>query len=149
MRKLVAALALLIISSTAHAQAPAKPETVERLAKEVSEAYAAKNLGALDARRPYLKTVRIVIEHSLGEPTPPNEVRAVRSLGKGEQWLRSRETADGPARDVKPLRRCGRGTCTFDFDSGIVHNTLYLQKITYGYRRGTPYIKAIHFLSGD
>lgn len=149
MRKLFAALLLLTIATAAYAQTPSRPETVEQLAKEVSEAYAAKNLGALDAERPYLKSVRMVIEYSLGEPAPPNAVRVVRSLGKGEQWLRSRETADGPARDVKPLKRCRRGTCTFDFDSGILHNTLYLQKLTYGYRRGAPYIKAIYFLSGD
>src|SRR5262249_17387052 len=106
----------------------------------------------LDAARPYLGSVKIIIEHSLMEDDAKGRfvVRNFKSLAKADQWLKSRETSDGfPARETRPLKRCQRGVCSFDFDGGINHNHLYLKKIAYGYSKGHPYIKTIYLLDGD
>lgn len=33
-----------------------------------------------------------------------------------------------PGRNTKPFVQCAKGVCTYNFDGGIVHNTLYLKK---------------------
>lgn len=76
-------------------------------------------------------------------------MRRFASLARAEAWLKSREHEDLPARSVKPFQKCAKGVCTFDFNGGILHNNLYLKKITYGVRNGCPYIKTIYLLDGD
>ena len=121
------------------------PQTVEQLAKAVADAFAAGELGRLDAERPYLRTVRIRVEHSISGQIV---TRSFRTLARLERWLKGRERDDGPARNSGALRRCRRGVCTFE-QEGMLHNNLYLQRITYGMRRGRPYVKAIHLIDGD
>lgn len=126
--------------------------TIEQLVKSLAEAYTAKSLGSLDAERPYDVRVRIIIEHSLAEDDAKErfERRQFKTLEQAERWLRSREREDQtPSRQIKPLLRCARGLCTYDFDGGILHNQLYLRKISYGYRNGRPLIKTIFLLDGD
>jgi hypothetical protein len=95
--------------------------------------------------------VRIVIEHSLAEDNARDRyvIKRFTSLARAESWLRSREHEAMPARAAKPLKRCAKGVCAYNFDGGIVHNTLYLKKISYGLRGGCPYIKTIFLLDGD
>jgi len=150
MKKLAASLALmlLLIPSTARPSSPAKRETIEQLVERVADAYLAKDLKRLDAGRTRQGRVRIVIEHSLGEDE--YEVKLARSLEEGDEWLKNREREDGtPFRQTRPLLQCRRGLCTFNFDGGILHNQLYLKKIRYGYRNGSPYIKELYLLDGD
>jgi hypothetical protein len=149
MRRLATAFALLLLliaPQSAPAQTAAKKETVEELVKALSEAFTSKSLGGLAAARPQQGRVRIVVEHSI---TGTFDGRNFKTLEAGERWLKSREREDGPARQVLPLKRCRRGVCTYDFDGGILHNNLYLQKVAYGYRNGRPYIKTIYLLDGD
>ena len=149
MRRLATAVALLLLLIApvpAHAQTGAQKETVEELVKALSEAYTSKSLGGLAAERPQQGRVSVVVEHSI---SGSREARSFKSLEAAERWLKSREREDGPARQVMPLRRCRRGLCTYDFDGGILHNNLYLQKVAYGYRRGRPYVKTIYLLDGD
>lgn len=125
---------------------------LEELIKAVDEAYSTNKLGRLDARRPYLGKVRIVIEHSLAGDGEKGqyEIRTFRTLAQAERWLKSREREDGtPFRQTRPLIECEGGVCEFDFNGGILHNQLYLKKVSYGYRRGRPYIKTIYLLDGD
>lgn len=126
--------------------------TIEQLVNSLAEAYTDKALGRLDTERPYVGKVRIVIEHSLAADTAKDrfEIKEFRSLAQAEKWLGSREREDGlPAREDRPLVQCRRGVCTYNFDGGILHNHLYLRKISYGYRTGRPYIKTIFLLDGD
>ena len=148
MRRLATAVALLLLLApqAAPAQTVAKKETAEDLVKALSEAFASKSLGGLAAGRPRQGRVSIVVEHSI---TGRREARSFRSLEAGERWLKSREREDGPARQVMPLKRCRRGLCTYDFDGGILHNNLYLQKVAYGLKGGRPYVKTIYLLDGD
>lgn len=76
------------------------------------------------------------------------ENRSFRTLLQAELWLKSRERAEGPGRNIGPLQQCTKGVCTFEL-SGMLHNNIYLQRITYGVRQGKPYIKAIHLIDGD
>lgn len=148
MRRLATAAALLLLTAPlpAPARTAAKKETVEELVKALAEAYTSKSLGGLAAGRPQQAGVRIVVEHSISGGV---EARDFRSLEAGERWLRSREREDGPARQAMPLKRCRRGLCTYDFEGGILHNRLYLQRVAYGYRDGRPYVRAIYLLDGD
>jgi hypothetical protein len=147
-RWLAAAIALVLSSvlSVAHAK-PRSARGVEPLARELSSAFAAKALGRLDARPTRPSTVTIVVQHSI---TGRAETKRFRTFRKGEQWLRSREReGGGPARVSSPLLRCRHGICTYDDSRGLLHNTLYLTRAAYGYRKGLPYIKTIYLLDGD
>lgn len=125
--------------------------SVEQLMEALDKAYTDKALGRLDAKRPYMGRVRVVIEHSLAGDDDPHqfERRQFRTLAQAERWLRSREREGFPRRQTMPLLECKGGTCEYDFNGGILHNQLYLQKVSYGFRRGRPYIKTIYLLDGD
>lgn len=122
-----------------------KTQTIEQLAKAVAEAWSEGKLGSLDAQRPFVGSVRIRIEHSIADRV---ESRSFKTLARAERWLKSRERADGPGRNIGPLQQCSKGVCAFE-QEGMLHNNLYLQKITYGIRKGQPYIKVIHIIDGD
>jgi hypothetical protein len=143
-------LTLLIASNTV-AISPPKPGTVEQLAIELSEAYVKKNLGRLDRKYPVSGKVKIEIENSLGEDDDKNKSRTkeFQSLAQGEQWLRSKARNEFPVRESRPLVGCKQGSCTYDFSAGILHNHLYLKKISYGYKNGRLYLKTIFLLDGN
>ena len=145
------ALILFAVSLPVRAQSVCKQQPVKDLAKQVAEAYEGKTLSSLDAQKPYLGRVRIVIENSLGEPDDKGRfvIKSFTSLKKAEAWLKSREHDEMPARESRPLVRCAKGVCTFNFDGGILHNHLYLKKISYGTRSGCSYIKTMYLLDGD
>jgi hypothetical protein len=132
-------------SESSNARPSSKTETIEQLAKALSVAFTANELGRLDAGQPNLGTVRIIVEHSISGEL---DARNFKSFGKAEQWFNSRERADGPARNSGPLLRCRKGVCTYE-QVGMLHNNLYLQKVTYGYRKGRPYIKVMYVIDGD
>ena len=142
---------LLGLLLTAHAQSRCKKQSIGDLVKAVAESYQTKTLATLDAQKPYVGRVKIVIEHSLAPDDARDRfvIRSFASLARAERWLKSREHDEMPGRDTRPLARCAKGLCTYNFDGGIVHNTLYLKKITYGSRSGCPYIKTIYLLDGD
>jgi hypothetical protein len=152
-KTLVIAVAVILfgLSLPVHAQTPCKKQPVEDLVKAVAEGYETRTMRRLDAQKPYVGRVRIVIEHSLADDNAKDRfvIRSFSSLARAERWLKSREHEEMPGRDTKPLGRCAKGVCTYNFDGGIVHNTLYLKKITYGTRGGCPYIKTIYLLDGD
>ena len=151
MRILVFALVLMSQTFQLSQAQACKQKTIEDLVKTIAGSYEEKTLGSLDAQRPYFGRVRIVIEHSLADDNDKGRfvIRSFTSLAKAESWLKSREHEAMPGRAAKPLQKCAKGICTFNFDDGIVHNTLYLKKITYGMRGGCPYLKTIYLLDGD
>ena len=117
--------------------------TIEQLAAKMSDGFTSRSLGTLDAGKPNVGTIKVSVEHSLGNRS---EIRTFTTLKSAGAWLmHSRREANLVAGD---LTACKRGTCTYA-DKGMLHNTLYLQKITYGVAKGKPYIKAIYFIDGD
>jgi hypothetical protein len=152
-KTLIATLTLILFSLwlPVRAQSPCKKQSVQDLAKQIAEAYQGKTLSSLDAQMPYPGRVRIVIENSLGEPDDKGRfvIKSFTSLAKAEAWLKSREHDGMPGRESRPLERCAKGVCTYNFNGGILHNHLYLKKISYGIRSACPYIKTIYLLDGD
>lgn len=123
---------------------PSQALTIENLVQRLSESFAARTMSSLDAERPYLRSVTIVVEHSL---SGRKDRRSFKTLKAAEQWIgQNRKEANF---DPKPLKKCSRGVCTFDFAGGILHNSLYLQKLTYSIVKGRPVLRAIYFLDGD
>lgn len=151
---IVAALLLLSIPFHAQAQRSSRRLTIEKLVDQFEIAFEAHTLEKLDAKWRGHGKVRIVIEYQ----TIPNEVKVFRTYRGLERWLRSRETDSMPAEDGTvmklPMRiamrreGCRRGVCSYISDGGIDHNRLYIQRVSYGYRQGRPYIKSIRLLSG-
>lgn len=144
-------IALLASAVSVDAKPKCKKQPVEDLVRALADAFENKSMDTLDADRPYVRRFRIVIEHSLAGDNEPGRfvTRWFRSLGQAEAWLKRGEHAGFPGRATKPLVKCARGVCTYNFDSGILHNTLFLKRITYGIRLGCPYIKTIYLLDGD
>ena len=123
---------------------PADAEmTIEQLAAKVSDGFTSRSMGSLDAGRHYVGSMIVRVEHSLGNRPETRRFTTFKAAGA---WLmRNRREANLVAGD---LTLCKRGICTYA-DRGMLHNTLYLQKITYGLAKGRPYIKAIYFIDGD
>jgi heme-degrading monooxygenase HmoA len=152
-KRLAGAVPVILLGCwfNAAAQTTCKQQTAAELAKSVAASYSQRTLARLDAQKRVRGTVRIVIEHSLAEDDAPNRfvIRRFTSLTKFEGWLKSREHEELPARSVMPFKSCAKGVCTFDFDGGILHNNLYLKRITYGMRNACPFLKTIYLLDGD
>jgi hypothetical protein len=146
----IIALILFIIPLSAQAQSRSKKETVEKLEGAFSTAFGIDLLGELDAKLSNPRRIKVVIENSGADLAVDEYERKVfKTFGQFGRWLKSQESKDGfPFRVVMPLVGCKRGICTYNFDGGIDHNHLYLQKISYGYRNRRPYIKTIFLLAG-
>jgi len=152
MKKFVtaAALVLFVWSSLANARPPTKKWTVNELAAAVSEAFTSGDTSKLDADRALVGKVRIVIENTLGEPTDPDHfaIRTFTTFARLEKWLKSREHDGGPGRNAGAVKKCAKGICTFE-PTGMLHNNLYLIKISYGIRGGSAYVKSIYIEDGN
>lgn len=142
---------LIVIFGVTLTAKPCKKQSIEDLEKALAESFAQKTMGKLDADRPYLSTIRIVIEHSLADDTDPQRFKVLKfaSFARAEKWFKSREIDGMPGRNTRPVIKCAKGVCSYNSEGGILHNNLYLTKITYGMRGGCPYIKTIYLLDGD
>jgi hypothetical protein len=123
-----------------------RTQTIEQLARSVAKAWDEGKLGSLDVGRPYVGSVKVFVEDTIGE-RPEVHSQTFRTLAQVGRSF-GKETADGPGRNVGPLEKCSKGVCTFEV-VGMNHNNLFLQKITYGMKKGKPYLKAIYILNGD
>jgi hypothetical protein len=146
-RCLILALTFLIGASVAAAQ-KTKTGRIDLIAQRIAEAYGAKDLGRLDAARLIRGRVRIRIGYV--EETP-DTVRSFRSFKAVETWLdqRAEKGIDNPGRYVRDFAGCRKGSCDFTDMTGSLHNQLYLQDISYGYRKGRWYIREISLWNGD
>lgn len=150
MKQLAIIFALIaVVLLPVQGKSPCRGKTIEQLVQEIGEGYEGQSLRKLDAKHPYLGKVRIIIQHSLLSGDDEFESRRFSSFRQAERWLKGREMDEMPGRIAMPLVRCEKGVCTYNFDGGIAHRSLYLKKITYGYRNGCPYIKTILLLDGD
>lgn len=154
MRKLLGTGFLIVVATCVpvFGQSSSKQKP-EELAQTVSEAYKAKTLADLDAKQLAGPTVTLVIEHSLMEGKNGNGLivtRRFKNFAAIDKWLKSKEREEGaPFRQTKPLLRCAKGRCSYNFDGGILHNNLYLHDIYYSSRNGRLYLIKIHLLDGD
>lgn len=150
-KKQLITLSLIAFSCLTINAKPCKKQSIENLVNALAGSFAEKKMGGLDVDRPYLATFRIVIEHSLADDNDPQRFKVLKfaSFARAEKWFKSREIDGMPGRNTRPLLKCAKGVCSYNSEGGILHNNLYLTKITYGIRGGCPYIKTIYLLDGD
>ena len=140
-RNLIIALILLTFSVAASAQA----SSPRRLAHKVEIAYL-YDLAKLDGKHLINGRLRVVVEDSLSEETETHYFRSFRAM---ERWLKKGQREDGtPRRATGDLGSCNRSRCVILYENGILHNHLYLERITFGYHKGHRYIKEIRLLDG-
>lgn len=149
---LVGLLLICVAGSAVSGQTQSRQKPDE-LAQTVSKAYKGKALADLDKKHLAAGTVTVVIEHSLMEGKNGNglmKVRRFKNLAAIDKWLNSQQREDGsPFRETKPLLKCSKGRCAFDFNGGILHNQLYLHDLYYSSRNGLLFITKLHLLDGD
>ncbi len=147
----IATISTLVLASTTFAKSPPKSNTVEQLAIEIADVYVRQDLGRLDLKYPVRGKVKIEIEDSLsgGDTKARSIAKVFQNFAQAEKWLRSRSRDELPVRESRPLIGCKQGSCTYDFTGGLLHNHLYLKKISYGDRNGRPYLKTIYLLDGN
>lgn len=147
----IAAGLILFITSTTLAKSPPELGTIEQLAIELPDAYATRNLGRLDRKYPVQGKIKVEIEDSLrgDDAKDKSRTKEFRNFAQVEQWLRTKARNNFPVRESRPLIGCKQDSCTYDFSAGILHNHLYLKKISYGDRNGRPYLKTIYLLDGN
>ncbi len=103
-------------------------------------------MGSLDASKTDSGKVKVVIVHGYGVYNEAKgrwmeskETKYFKNFKLIEQWLKKKAGNRGGG--VLPVK-CTKGICTF-ISNCCLHNTLFLDKITYGYDKGY-YIKAIY-----
>ena len=153
MMKLIASWLIILFAGSTFisAQMSSSSKTPEQLAASVARSYVNKDLRALKREGYSYRSVRIVVEHSLGgdEVKPSIEDATFRSFADADRWLAARGPAEYPFnRQTQPLRNCSKGICTYDAPA-LLHNTLFLTRVTYGVRGGRTYVKTIYFVDGD
>ncbi|HQZ97383.1 MAG TPA: hypothetical protein PLP21_13760 [Pyrinomonadaceae bacterium] len=136
-------LTVVILTMTSLGFSQGKDETPQQLATRVSKAFKIKKLGTLDAGKPYAGRVKMVVEHSLEDKSDTKSFSSMKLAG---DWLFRGGRDVGV--NAGNLQRCSNGTCTFTIN-GMLHNNLYLKKVTYAYSSGRPIIKTVHFVNGD
>ncbi len=147
MKRIALFFALVVTVVPSYAGDACKDTTIEKAIKLLTDAYAGKRMKTLDGIGIKGDEVQFVIEHSL---TSDYEVEEARTFSQADRWLRSLEIEkDMPSREVRPLVWCRKGLCVFDFEDGISHNALYIDKVTYVYKQGCPSLRTVFLLNGD
>ena len=140
------ALALCITSPPAQAQTRSRLRTIGQLEKAFSDAFGTDRLSELDSRYPNHGKFRVVIEYSTW---PEPDARVFKTFGALGRWLKSRETEGGfPWRMDTTLVGCRKGVCNYELNENLAHNRLYLQKLSYVYRKGRPHLRTVFLLAG-
>lgn len=107
-------------------------------------------MSTLDQKKLIQGSFLVRIVHSLMEGKGSVVSRRFKSFAEFDSWLKKHERAEGaPFRQVSELVKCSRGHCAYNYDSGILHNQLYLHDIYYRFVKGRPYITRIDLLDGD
>lgn len=121
-------------------------------AQHLASAHERRELAALDRKYSGLAPFQIYIEHSIGEGADgtPIFVTAVQSFAELAELLESRQADETfPEPKSRALRRCANGVCSYDFFTGISHNSLYLKEIRYNDYVECLELETIWFLDGD
>ena len=142
---------LLAIGATANAIGGCLDVPHAVFARDLASAHASNALASLDKKYPELGPFQIFIEHSIGEGNDgtPIFVTGVQSFGALVELLASRQTEGFPTPKSRALRRCSNGVCSYDFNEGISHNTLYLKEVRYNDYVKCLEVEVIWFLDGD
>ena len=134
----------LLIAFVTSASAQQKAED---LARRFNQAFARKALSSLDKGRPVKNRIAVTIEHSISEDRP--RTRTFASFSQIERWLKSQQREDGtPLRNITKLSSCRSGVCRYNVGS-LLHNNIYIKRVSYAFVNGKPYIRSVLILDGD
>jgi hypothetical protein len=151
MKKIIVSFMFVLVffAMAAHAQSSCKNQTIQQLANDFAKAFESKTLAQIDATKPFVITIRIETS-VLGDGRPAQfEYKTVKNFTAFEKWLKNREYEGLPNRSIEPLISCKKGICTYDL-KGLLHNTLFLQKISFGYKKDKcSYIKSVFLIDGN
>jgi len=147
-RKMVMGAVLIAGTMCLYSSTPAQSQDKQarKIAAAVADAFGKGQLRQIDRKKLLRGRVKLTIENSIGEPE--YEHYSYRSFSAMGGWIRKQERDGLPNKVVWPLVGCRKGVCTFFRDGGILHNQLYLKKVTYGYRNGRLYISGVQLLAG-
>jgi len=107
-------------------------------------------MAKLDEQKLVQGSLIVRIVHSLTEGKGSVVRRQFKTFAQFDAWLKKHEREEGsPFRQVSELVKCAKGHCAYNYDSGILHNQLYLHDIYYSFRNGKPYVTRIDLLDGD
>jgi hypothetical protein len=141
---------LLIVFATSSSLAQTQKESTDQLQKSVAEAYKTKTMHILDEQKFVQGSLLVQIVHSLMEGKGAIVRRRFKTFAQFDAWLKKREREEGsPFREVSEVVKCANGHCAYNYDTGILHNQLYLHDIYFRFRNGRPYIVRIDLLDGD
>jgi hypothetical protein len=76
-------------------------------------------------------------------------VTAVPSFSALAELLQARQTDGLPEPKSRALRKCSNGICSYDFLTGIDHNSLLLKEVRYNDYVDCLQIEVVWFLDGD
>lgn len=141
---------LFVFALSAQAQNSCKTKSIRQLAKDFGKAFETKELAKLDATKPFVNQITVRTENSLAQDEKSTyEYKNVNSFTQFGKWLKSKEIDELPGHSVGNLTYCKKGVCGYKIN-GLLHNTLFLQKISYGYKKdGCPYIKSVFIVDGN
>ncbi len=135
-----------IIMLCGAAQAQTQDKQAKKTGAEIAKAFERGQLRKLDVKDLLRGKVKLTIENSIGDPE--FEYYSFGSFAAMGRWIKKQEFDGLPNKVAWPLVGCRKGVCTFFRDGGILHNQLYLKKVTYGYRNKRIYIRGIQLLAG-
>jgi hypothetical protein len=142
------AAALVLVPLPASAAATCAYDNVERLARDVAGHFQARTLNDLGRRLPARRAV-LRIKHSIEDGLDLTDRIAVAGL---EARLAAAEKAEprqaAPQRQILEGLECRGLSCRFG-PSGILHNNLYLQQLTFVRSQGCLTLAGIDLLDGD
>lgn len=127
-------------------QAQSQDKQAKKTGAEIARAFERGQLRKLDAKNLLSGKIKLTIENSIGEPE--FERYSFSSFAAMGRWIKKQEFDGLPNKVAWPLVGCRKGVCTFFRDGGILHNQLYLKKVTYGYRNKRLFIRGIQLLAG-
>lgn len=143
-------LIILMVSVSALADAQSQKTAINQLQQSVAQTYKTKTMHTLDGKKLIQGSLLVLLEHSLIDGKGQYERRRFKTFAQLDEWLKKREREEGaPFRQLKPVKKCAKGHCSYDFDNGILHNQLYLHDLYYGFRNGRLYVVKLHLLDGD
>jgi len=134
---------LLIANSTSACEI----SDIKAFANDIASSYKSGTMDSLDNKHVLKSPLEVTIEHSLIEDT--FEKKTFKNFKSIQSRLASRESDGLPQREIRKLKECSNGKCSYDFYEGIFHNTLYLYDLKYSGKENCATLLAIHLFDGD
>ena len=117
----------------------------------MASAFESGRLATLDEKYPTQESFEVYLEHSLAdeEGDVSISVTYVKSFAELNGFINSRRKDGLPGLGAGALRKCANGVCSYNFQNGISHNTLYLKELRYNDYLPCLNLQTVWLLDGD